>query len=46
MYNVKNHKVLKYGPRNKKKTLPSFEREDDVESKYIIRKKVLTLLRY
>ena len=32
---IKIHKVLKNGPKNK--AIPSFDRENHVESKYIIR---------
>ena len=35
IYDMKIHKALKYGP--KIKSLPSFERRDHVESKYIIK---------
>ena len=35
MYNIKIHKVLKNGP--KIKTIPSFQRRDHVEFKYIIK---------
>ena len=34
MYNIEIHKVLKNGPRIE--PIPSFERRDHVESKYII----------
>ena len=35
MYDIKNHKVLMNGPKNK--TIQSFDRKNHVESKYIIR---------
>ena len=35
MFNIEIHKVLKNGPGLK--TIPSFERGDQIESKYIIR---------
>ena len=35
MKNIRIHKVLMNGPKNK--TIPSFDRENHVESKYVIR---------